>query len=228
MQKSKIIQVLQTFSAKEIRLFSEFVSSPFHNKNKNIIAFTLHLAKFYPKFKNVGLEKQIVYKSVFKNEKLNEQRLRDLSSMALALTEEFLALQNFSNRKMLKTNFLLDELNKRQIDTLFEMRMKLAKKELDLTEFRENFYHEEYLTLNNELNFKNRIHFGDDKALEKFFSGRDKIKALTSYYLFEALVSYTFWVSAGQKFNQKTSFADIENVFHQLKEKLVGENIIIE
>jgi len=58
MIKSKAIQVLKTFSEDELRLFSKFVNSPFHNNNKNLSRLFAYLKKHYPLFDNKRFTKR--------------------------------------------------------------------------------------------------------------------------------------------------------------------------
>jgi len=228
MQSSKLIQVLKTFSVAEMRRFAEFANSPFFNKNQNIRLFVDYLKNHYPKFAYPNVEKEKVFTALFPKEKLNEQRIRDLISMTLKLAEEFLIILNHESKKILKQNYLLSELNQRGLDNLFEMRFKETKQLLAKTGFYENYYYENYFFNLTEFEYKNRVFLGDDKALEKYYDGTVRIKSLTSFYLFEVLIIYTFWVSAGSKFNRTSNFDKVEQALLTLKEKLVGSEMIIE
>ena len=50
MDNSKLINLLRTFSTKELREFKDFVSSPYFNKNQELLLFYNHLRKIAHKF----------------------------------------------------------------------------------------------------------------------------------------------------------------------------------
>ena len=58
MKKSILIEILSTFSRKEIREFSEYVSSPFFNKNQSIIKLSNYLRIRHPAFEKSVVEKK--------------------------------------------------------------------------------------------------------------------------------------------------------------------------
>jgi hypothetical protein len=53
MEKSKVIDIFRTFSPDELKRFRDFVHSPFHNKNKNVIRLFEILKKYYPDFESI-------------------------------------------------------------------------------------------------------------------------------------------------------------------------------
>ncbi len=50
MQKSKFIDIIKTFSKEELRQFRDFLHSPFHNTNKNVIKIFELIRKFPARF----------------------------------------------------------------------------------------------------------------------------------------------------------------------------------
>ena len=65
MLKSKVIEILRTLSADELKLFREFIRSPYHNKNKNVISLFEIIRKFSPSFNDPNLTKEKVFKKIF-------------------------------------------------------------------------------------------------------------------------------------------------------------------
>ncbi|MDQ3020853.1 MAG: hypothetical protein M3R36_09825 [Bacteroidota bacterium] len=55
MIKSNAILILKTFSDKEVSLFEDFLSSPFHNKNTKVIQFFNVLKKYHPAYNDNDL-----------------------------------------------------------------------------------------------------------------------------------------------------------------------------
>ncbi len=58
---SKSIQVLKTLSEEELKQFSDFLRSPFHNKNRSLIKLFDVLKKYHPEYE---VENEKVYSKV--------------------------------------------------------------------------------------------------------------------------------------------------------------------
>src|SRR5581483_11614366 len=90
MHGSDIIELLKTFSAKEMKRFGELVQSPFFNKNKNVIALFDYLEKFHPNFPEKKIVKEKIYTKICKGEKYNDGRMRFFMAELKRLAEEYL------------------------------------------------------------------------------------------------------------------------------------------
>ncbi|HEY6160193.1 MAG TPA: hypothetical protein VI112_03195, partial [Bacteroidia bacterium] len=107
-----------------MRLLSEFIRSPYHNKNKNIISFMSLLEQAHPAFSSSRLDPKKVFREVFGSGKFKDVKVRALLSDTLGLTEEFLAWENRKKQGYSDIPFLLNELNARNQDVLFDIRSK--------------------------------------------------------------------------------------------------------
>jgi len=72
MQNSKLIELLKTFSTKELRECGDFVQSPFFNYNEEVVLFYNHLRKLAPNFSAKKTERETVYKSLFPKKRYDE------------------------------------------------------------------------------------------------------------------------------------------------------------
>ena len=80
MIKNNAILILKTFSDKEVSLFEDFLSSPFHNKNTKVTQFFNILRKFHPAYTDEKLSKENLFKELFGNVKYKESYVRNLFS----------------------------------------------------------------------------------------------------------------------------------------------------
>ncbi|MFN0274396.1 MAG: hypothetical protein ACKVPJ_01520, partial [Chitinophagales bacterium] len=69
MKETRLIQLLSGFSAKEIKLFSDFVRSPYFNKNEKVIKLADAILKCYPAFEKKLPDEEKLFAQVFKSEK---------------------------------------------------------------------------------------------------------------------------------------------------------------
>ncbi|MCB0722577.1 MAG: hypothetical protein KDC42_09750 [Ignavibacteriae bacterium] len=136
MLKSKALDIISTFSSNEIKDFREFLSSPFFNTNKTLIKFYDQIAKFYPDFSKEPLSKEYLFKKLHPDEEYRDEVVRNLLSRLLALGESFLKIKGMENDEFGSDIYLVEELNRRKLGSLFEknvskMMTNLPEKDTD-------------------------------------------------------------------------------------------------
>ncbi|PCH67842.1 MAG: hypothetical protein COC01_04925 [Bacteroidetes bacterium] len=127
MINSKLVQLLKAFSAKDIRKFREFVSSPYFNKNNQLTDLCEFICNTYPKLPEESLEKRATFKALFPGESFKDTKIRNLMSDLLKLLEEFLAIQDFTEEPLNKSLRLLNALNSRNLYKHFDSYTGLVK-----------------------------------------------------------------------------------------------------
>lgn len=141
MRRSKLIEVLKTFSARERTKFKEYVFSPYFNKNKKVQALCVHVLHFSPNFEHQNLSKQLIYPLIFGETKYNELKINNIISDLLQLLYDFMAQQQYRQRKSLQKNFLLAELLDREIHSHVERNAKRYWQILDGSSFQNYEYY---------------------------------------------------------------------------------------
>jgi hypothetical protein len=130
--KSKFIDVVKTFSPGELKQFRDFLRSPFHNTNKNVIKMFEIVRMQAPQYNSLQLKKENVFKKLYPGKKYSDVVMRILISDSMRLSEEFLAYSRFSLEPMEEKVLLLKEYSSRNLNSLFETTLK--RSELKLTE----------------------------------------------------------------------------------------------
>ncbi len=145
MEKSKVIDIFRTFSPDELKRFRDFVHSPFHNKNKNVIRLFEILKKYYPDFESIRIAKEKIFVKLFPGKKYNDVVIRILISDLLKLSEEYLSYYGFQKKSIVELKCLLNELKERNLDSLYKSNLKIAESllsdrgKIDLFHFYEKF-----------------------------------------------------------------------------------------
>ncbi|MEK7253157.1 MAG: hypothetical protein AAB316_00300, partial [Bacteroidota bacterium] len=93
MQKNKLVQVLNTLTAEEIRQLDKFVRSPVHNKHEAVIQLFQYLRKSLGD--EAKLQKERVFSALFPGQPFDMQQVHYVSSYLLKVAEEFLAWQEW-------------------------------------------------------------------------------------------------------------------------------------
>ncbi len=124
MLKSKFIDIIKTFSKGELKQFRDFLRSPFHNANQNVVKLFDIVRKYAPEFDSASLEKENLFKKLYPGKNYNDTVMRILSSDMLSLGEEFLTLKRSAKDKYGMSLILLQELRDRGLDSLYQRNFK--------------------------------------------------------------------------------------------------------
>ncbi len=127
MEKSKVTQLLKTFSKNELKGFGDFLASPYFNTNTRVIRIFEYLKKFHPEFTGKGLLKEIIYKKLFSGKQYNEQVMKNLISELLKLEKEFLSIDCYRNNSYELSLNLVTQLTSREVSGLFNKETEILE-----------------------------------------------------------------------------------------------------
>ena len=119
MENSKLIELLKTFSAKELRECGDWVNSPFFNTNDEVTLLYDYLRKAAPNFSPKKIERETVYKNLFGKKKYDEKHVNYLMSFLLKLTEQYIAYSQYTANPVLENINLLQSYMQRGLDKHF-------------------------------------------------------------------------------------------------------------
>jgi len=140
LNKSKLIQILRTFTETEWKEFEKFSSSVYFNKGRNYLTLIRLLEKFYPEFDSDKLTKEYIYEKIFPSKKYNESVIKVMLSGLTSLAEKFLVQAEFEKNHNQQNKFLNDSLIERKLYTLFDSNHKSSVKKLYEDSLRNNSY----------------------------------------------------------------------------------------
>jgi len=149
MENRKAIEILKTFSPKELKEFRNFVASPYFNNNPKVLILLNLLKKDYPDFNNKKLVKKKFFKQIFSQKKYEDKKFRYLFTELTKLLEKFLIEQKFSNERALQNNWLLNNLEERGLDNYFQTTLSYSQNQQQQRETRNaNYFYEQHLLEN--------------------------------------------------------------------------------
>lgn len=215
MQSSKLVNLLKTFSEEELKKFDEFVSSPYFNKNSNILKLLGYIKKYSDNYESVKLEKEEAYAKIFPGRKYNDKVMKNLMSELLRLGERFLEQTRYEKNKAGRYNYLLEELLYRKLYSIFCSKIKEAE------ELSDDFKKDEVYFYNN-LNLSSLKHDYDlltRSGLEKVHQEELTIDYLISFFfIWYFKYSYNL-LNRKIGYNFDTDFNFIENVIEYIKKR---------
>ena len=133
----KLVALLKTFSNLEIKRFSRFLQSPYHNNKALLITLFEVIRPFYPSFAEPKFDRQKIWKDVYGTKSFNAEIFKKIFFELNALAESFLVIEQVKNNQRIKDKLLIEALNPRNF-ARFEKESKAliskikAKKALQL------------------------------------------------------------------------------------------------
>ena len=209
MKNNQLIKLLKTFDPKEIKRFSEFISLPYFNKNKNVIKLYEILRKDYPDFDK--LTKEDLFSKIFPGKKYKDNNLRVLIHQLHENAREFIAHSRFRKETFRYTEVLLNELLDRQLYNESEKTLKKVISELGKLDYKDaEYYQYKFVMEYEKLYYLQKIH---QSKYEKYFTKSNietPFKNLTNYFFIKVLTFYSIVLNTKILYN-----IDIDTVFFE-------------
>jgi len=192
MISQKLLSLLQSFSKSEMKSFSKFLRSPFHNENEELVQlFNLINLEFQKTAidinENSQFEKNVVWFKIKKNEPYKDEQLRRLCSDLTKQAYSFLAHKNLKENPINEIVYLLPEINTPKLNKHFagtirqaiqiQNKSKLKNADYHFSEYKINF--QQYVNVE-----KNTPNLPNFKYIEKADYHLD------AYYILNKLKNY--------------------------------------
>lgn len=127
MKKSKLIEILTTFSPAEMKSFEKFVASPYFSRGRDVSGLFSKLKKHYPHFIEINVEKENIFSELFPGEEYNEKKLKNLSFELAYIAEQFLIEESFRKNEIEREVLLSIQYKDRNKRKLFSNTLKLIE-----------------------------------------------------------------------------------------------------
>ncbi|MCI5055567.1 MAG: hypothetical protein MRY83_05620 [Flavobacteriales bacterium] len=125
---------------KQLKSFELFVSSPYHNTNKEVINLTKYLRSIYPKLNDSKLQKSTVFKKVYGDTAYDDKLLRNVISKSFILLEKFIINEELNNPSSIQTE-VLNWWRRKGVYANLDKTSKIILEKLETSKFRDlNYY----------------------------------------------------------------------------------------
>ena len=141
MQKSRLIELLRTFSTKEKRTFVKFLASPVHNQREDVQLLFAFLEPLIPDFPPKKVNKTEAFTHCYPGKKYNEKQINYTMSFLYQLAKDYLVWQAFEQEKVKKQLLLSRVMRRKRLDRHFESEIKVAERLLEEQSLRDSEYH---------------------------------------------------------------------------------------
>ncbi len=107
MKNNLLIQTLKLLDRKQVTRFSEFATSPYFNKHKDVVNLVAYLSKIYPKFPDKKCERNSVYQVLYPSIPHDQKKLAIVFTYSLRLLEDFFMVEQAKSDGILTNKSLL-------------------------------------------------------------------------------------------------------------------------
>lgn len=151
MEKSKLIELVRTFSGRDWTDFQDFVRSPYFNRNQVLVRLCDFLAAQAPEFKNI--HRAHAFAVLFPDEPYQDAALNHAMSFLLKLGERFVGQIQFERDAIATDYFTLKGLAERELEKHYRYLYDRAVQKQGGQERRDAVFHyEQYMLANLEAN----------------------------------------------------------------------------
>lgn len=158
MKKSQLINILNTFSAKDIRETRKWLCSPAHNQRQDVIQLFDYFFDDNHLSKEGYLEKPFVFSWIYSKETYDDAKMRQVMFFLLKAIEDFLIYQELYQDEINAKNILSKVYRKRKLDKLFEKNIKQSEQLLEKSIIQnENYYRNKYQLHLEKYNYQSRV-----------------------------------------------------------------------
>jgi hypothetical protein len=143
LHKSKLIQLLTTLTNNELKWFGYYIQSPFFNKNEKVVRLFHKISRYHPEY---DMETETLFKAVFEDEAVDEQKLRYAMTDLTKLLEDYLAYIEYEKNEVYRKSLLLKALNSRHQEKHFISTLEETSRHHQQQSFRDvNYYFNRHL-----------------------------------------------------------------------------------
>lgn len=225
MIKHRIIDILKTFSVKDIKNFRDYLNSPFFNKSKKIVKVYEILLKFFPDFNSQLLTKELIYSKFESKKSFNKSTYYNMMADLFHHAENYLMYINFQKKEIKAKDFLLDELFKRNLDNLIESNLTKVKSLLrSNNQIDADYYFNTFKIITDELNHIHVNKAKSGKSIIDLYSNKlsDRGMYLTCLFVTEMMRVFDDLLALNKTFDIDKESSFIFGIFNEMDfEKLL-------
>jgi hypothetical protein len=141
MYNSKLLDLLRTFSSRDLRRFDAFLRSPYFNRDEDLIALFSHLRSLSPKFPERKLGQETVWQAVFPGQAYLEKTMAYHMNHLQKLGEQFLAWEGMQDRPIELARETLSACENRGLNKHAHLALKRLNKQIEAYPYRTEEYH---------------------------------------------------------------------------------------
>ncbi|MFZ1322644.1 MAG: hypothetical protein WAT71_13890 [Ignavibacteria bacterium] len=229
MHKSSLLEIIRTFTPKELVKFEDFVNSPYFNKNKNVINLFAEIKKHAPEFINENLEKEKVWKKLFPGKDYNYGIVKNIIHDLTGLSEKFILLEQYSGETLRCELDLIEAAFNRNIQKFTFGKMDQFEKRLKMENDPNKYSNINNLLLIAGNYYDSKASFILDYNLKQ--NRENSLRLASEYWLYNFLVHSFKLIHNSTAYEMRTTGPVrktlLEKFFMKLKEHSILEELLL-
>lgn len=229
MLKSSLLEIIRTFSPKELTKFEDMVISPYFNKNKNLVNLFNVIKPYAPVFEDQNLEKERVWNKMFHDRKYNYGIMKNIIHDLTKLSEKFILLEEYTGDSFRCEYDLIEAANKRNIQKFTSAKIdQFEKKSINQIDPNNYSIIDDYLLINSFYNYTKSSFIHEYNLKQK---REDSLRLASEFLLYYFLVNSFKLIhnviaheTQGNAPGDKTL---LEKFFLKLKEHSILEDLLL-
>ena len=178
---NKLLSIIDSFSKVELNRLTKFINSSYFNSNNDIT--NLYLGIILKFEDNLEFSKMELWDAIHPNLDFNSLKFRKIFSDLLKLLEQFLSQEVYNENKVLKANYLIKAIGKRELKKLYSTSLTNAYRASEKARYKESKYY--YYQYQREKNVYELNKSDLDRSSESNLN--DIINNLDYFYLAEKM-----------------------------------------
>jgi hypothetical protein len=215
MKNNELIEVLRTFSKKDMMMLGKFLKSPYFNNRKRMVELYYLLKKFHPAYDPNKLTKEYITEKLFNKEKVSDSTVRSAIHKFLNLIYEFIKVNTAKKHETEFGLYSSQELFKRGLYNSQQKQLVKLRKSLSVSCKRDADYYKNLYSIQTDGFYANLL---TKKVLKKSFAVAqseklsDGIISFLKYFILMYLVHVDTLLAYSNSYNiinGKTSVAKL-------------------
>jgi len=146
MPSSKLLDLLKSLSAVEMRQLESFAQSPFFNTRDDVRQLLRLLKGVHPNFSEAELNREHIHKQLYPGQPFRDLWMRQLSSIVMKLVEQFLLARSLQANPVEADVWLMRAYRERGLEKHFNGTLRRARQLQDAEALRDmSFFYRQYL-----------------------------------------------------------------------------------
>jgi hypothetical protein len=206
MKKTKLTELLSSFSNAELKRLSNFLNSPYFNTKPQFIKLFEAITKYHPEYETEKLSEEKVFTFSFPGKTYSYTIFKNSLSDLYELVKLFLATETMQSDRLVSKNLFLRSIFRRDnIIDLVEKELNIAE-QFFKNEITDQAYFEQYYTFK-----KNKCEYYSNIERTKLDESSDEdIESFFNMILYH-LLRYAQWFEASKIMQRDADFSGIVN-----------------
>lgn len=136
----KLFDLLQTFTPHDWRYFTEFLQSPYCNRNTALITLAASLRQ-HAANRWATIDKVTIWQALFPDQPLDNTLLNHHLSWLLKAAEQFLAMEKYWKDTRQIEHYTAESLSERKLNQAFDFKIRQIQRHLDQSPLRDARHH---------------------------------------------------------------------------------------